>query len=98
MQIEVTTKALVGAGEVVIRINFVPRGSGNRGHARRVGRLFREDPTCRKHLRKLVVGLSSVILHLDASFDAWTALGELVERERQSQADRRQWKLFGQLA
>jgi hypothetical protein len=59
--------------EVLIKITLLPRGSGNRNLARRVGKAFKSDERFADHVTRVKVGSSSVWVYMRASFEMmWT--------------------------
>jgi hypothetical protein len=63
MQAEVTTKFKMTEGVMVLDIKLVPRGSGNRAAAQRLGRGVRSHPDLGPHIKRVVVGTSRVTVH-----------------------------------
>jgi len=84
MRLQITTKiknlSLKGRREavVVITMTMVPRGSGNRNKIRRLAEAFKRDEIMSPHIAKVVVGTTSMHLHLVPSFACWSALNERV--------------------
>ncbi|HEX2973366.1 MAG TPA: hypothetical protein VHP11_13610 [Tepidisphaeraceae bacterium] len=101
MKIEVTTKVRFLKGgessELILRVNFLPRGSGNRNKAKRLADAFREHESMKQHIRKVVCGASSVTVHMLNSYDlAMDLIGLQVDKwiEQRAQVDG-QLGLFG---
>ncbi len=70
MKIEVRTRARVtrqGRPTVVMDLLLLPRGSGNRNRARRLAQVFRQHPTMKRHVIRVVCGASRVTVHMKAS-------------------------------
>lgn len=55
---------------VVMTIQLVPRGSGNRNLAKRVAEAVKNDPYMGRHVLKAIPGLSKVVVEFDASMEA----------------------------
>jgi hypothetical protein len=71
-QVQVISKNVMRKGhdpEVLVKINLLPRGSGNRNLARRVGKAFRVDERFADHVTRVKVGSSSVWIYMRPSFD-----------------------------
>jgi hypothetical protein len=71
-QVQVIAKNVTRKGhdpEVLVKINLLPRGSGNRNLARRVGAAFRRDPRFADHVTRVKVGSSSVWVYMRPSFE-----------------------------
>jgi hypothetical protein len=50
--------------ELILRINLVPYGSGNRKLARELADYFKNEPRWKPNLVRVRVGTSSVVMHL----------------------------------
>lgn len=71
-QVQVKTEMCWRKGKdplVLLKINLLPRGGGNRNLARRVGRAFKTDPRFADHVVRVKVGSSSVWVYLESSVD-----------------------------
>jgi hypothetical protein len=98
VQIEVKTKVRVtraGAGEVVLTIAFLPRGSGNRGHVKRLGQVFRKHEVMGPHVKRLVCGASRLTVHLRPSLELMAAVNEIAAEHRRVMDVPGQLPLFG---
>jgi hypothetical protein len=78
--------------EVVVYVDFVPRGSGNRNLARRVAQAFRTDPLLKDHVIKATAGATRVTIRFRASLDAVRAVMDYQQRAREL-LDQEQLKL-----
>jgi hypothetical protein len=79
--------------EVLVKINLLPRGGGNRTLARRVGRSFKRDEPFASHVTRVRVGSSSVWVYMRPSFELmWVIWGT---KAQQVQDVPGQLKLFG---
>lgn len=97
MQIEVTTRGRLTRtkeAEIIVKMKLVPRGGANRAKARRLGEQLRKMPDLADHLKRVVVGSSSVTMYLRASFDLAHVLANL----QHEKDDPDQLPLFGKLA
>src|SRR5438309_3377044 len=65
-----------GTWVVVVDIIFVPRGSGNRNHARRLGEEFRSNAKLGPHVLKVVVGASKVRVYMRPSMDLMKVIAQ----------------------
>jgi len=89
VQVEVKTKAYVtrdGQPRVVMTLDLVPRGSGNRANARRIAAAARGHRIMGPHITRVVVGASRVVLHMRASLGLLAAVNE-VAREVEASRD-----------
>ena len=71
-QAQVKSEIVVRRGqepEVLIKINLIPRGGGNRSLARRLGKAFRTDERFSDHVTRVKVGSSSVWVYMRPSFE-----------------------------
>ena len=74
--------------ELVITINILPRGSGNRNKARELAEYMRRDSNLGPHIGKIVAGASRVTAHLPITRDMQKAIDAfLAERKQQQQED-----------
>ena len=94
---EVKTHTMVvdGAAVVTLRVNFLPRGSGNRNAARRLADQASADPLLAPHLISVVAGTSSVVIELRPTLELAAVINSLADGHRQRAADRDQLPLFG---
>lgn len=72
------------SGEVVtvVDVLFLPRGSGNRNHARRLAAAFRANETLRPHLGKVVCGASKVRVELIPSLELMKIIASWPEPQK----------------
>ncbi len=63
--------------QVLMKINLLPRGSGNRNLARRIGKAFEADERLSPHVRKIRVGSSSVWLYVVPSLELSMTLWQM---------------------
>lgn len=79
------------SGEVVVVIDLVPRGSGNRNMARRLADEFRDHEVLGVHLLEVRAGASRVTLHFRPTWEAmkamweWTSEGKRAGRDNPDQ-------------
>jgi hypothetical protein len=84
MQIEVKTRGRVtrsGEPEIVVQMALVPRGGANRAKARQLADRIKKLPELKDYLKRVVVGTSSVSVHLRASFDLAAVLANLGKKD-----------------
>jgi hypothetical protein len=80
VQIEVKTKARLtrsGEPEVVLTMTLLPRGSGNRGHVRRLGQVAKNHPIMGPYVKRVICGSSRLTLHLRAGLGLMKAVLEI---------------------
>jgi hypothetical protein len=92
MGFEVTTKvknlSLKGKRDpvIVVTMTMLPRGSGNRNKIRRLADAFKRDEILAPHIAKIVVGTTSLHLHLPPTFACWSAINERLAVARDAAA------------
>ena len=69
--------------EVLIKINLVPRGGGNRNLARRVGKAFKTDERFADHVTRVKVGSSSIWVYMRPSFEMMFRIWKLQHPSKQ---------------
>lgn len=79
----------------ILRINVLPRGSGNRNVVKRLAREARAEARLSPHILKMVEGASSLILHLRPSISLASAIMEISAEVKRAKADKDQLGLFG---
>lgn len=93
MKCEVRTRLMYGdSGKSVtllMDVLLLPRGTGNLGFARRLGRQFREHKTLSPHIRRVVVGSSRIRVY-------WKYSRALARTVKELDAERSQ-DVLGQL-
>lgn len=97
MQIEVSTRGRLtrkNEPEIIVKMKILPRGGANRAKARRLGEQLRNMPELVDHLKRVVVGSSSVTIYFRASFD----LAHVLANFKPEKNDPDQLPLFGKLA
>lgn len=98
MQIEVKTRLKIardGTPVVIMDVLLLPRGSGNRNRARRLGEAFRQHPKIKKHIRKIVVGASRITVHMRSSIALMRDINQISPELEATQDVEGQLKLFG---
>lgn len=98
MQIQVKTRANLNPRRepsVIMDVLFVPRGSGNRNKAKRLGEALRNHPDFAQDIIKVVVGCSRVTVHFRASLGLAKRMAEFQMRQYQAKDVEGQMALFG---
>ena len=103
MQVQVTTRLLVRPKRarkgniwplLVVDLDLVPRGGGNRRAAERLAARWRGDKTLSDFIEKIVVGTSKVRVHLTACPELDARIEEERRREREGRDVPGQLPLF----
>lgn len=97
MQIEVATKLRLKDNTVIIDVKLLPRGSGNRNAARRLGESFRRNPHLKDHIKKIVIGTSRVTIHLISSVKLLAEIQRMIADNVAQRDDPGQLPLFESL-
>lgn len=87
-----------GEAEIVLQVQLLPRGSGNRNKARALAETYRTHRIMRPHIKRVLCGASSVTVHFRASLGLVDAWNQVAAEERARQDVPGQMPLFGQLA
>lgn len=86
-----------GVGEVIMRVTFLPRGSGNRYKARKLAEAFTKDKRMGPYVRKVQAGTTSVVVHVQACLGMMEAVNEISAEYRAAKDAEGQLALFGKL-
>ena len=98
MRIEVKTRGRVtraGDPEVIVQVAIVPRGGTNRPRARKLAAAVRQVKELEGHIKRVVVGSSSISIHMRASFDLPGVFDLLLRRMKEEEAGASTLPLFG---
>jgi hypothetical protein len=74
---------------VVLQVDLLPKGGGNRAFARRLADAFEEHAVIGPHVERVICGTSRVVVEFDASFDAVEAVTECRRRLAEIEAEER---------
>ena len=94
---QVKTEAVVRRGkapEMLMRVNILPRGGGNRAVARRLAGEFRRHPILGDHITSVRVGSSAVLVYFRPSVQLSYELSKMALERQQSREDPAQLGLF----
>ena len=82
---------------VVMSVQFLPRGSGNRNHVRRLGKAFENHPKLKPYVLKTICGSSRLDVHFRSGIEAGIGLMNAIMEARaeiaEAKADADQMKL-----
>jgi hypothetical protein len=97
MRAEVRTRTQIKGDVVdfVMEVHLVPRGGANRRYAQAMARRFKTDDLLSRHVRRVVVGCSKVIVHFKPSVGLMMDIHEFTERAKQHRDVKGQLPLFG---
>lgn len=99
-EVQVKTESVVRRGKalVLLRINLLPRGGGNRARALRLAKQVREYDLLAPHVVSIRVGSSSLLIYLRPSTQLLLDMAALELRKRNDQDVPGQLPLFARTA
>lgn len=100
IEMRMRVKNVFDKPEIIMDFILLPRGSGNRNKARRLGEVIRNHEFIGKssgHLRKVVVGATRVTAHFYATLAFRRAMKEMEKRAEEQRDVDGQLGLFGGL-
>lgn len=96
-QVEVRTRTVLKKGkdpEVLMAVNLLPRGSGNRTRARVLAKGFKDHPVLGPHILRISVGASRVNVYFRPSLQLWAEMSKMALAKSESQDVPGQLALF----
>ena len=94
---KVKTEAVLRRGkapEMLMRVNILPSGGGNRSLARRLAGQFRQHPILGEHITRIRVGSSAVLVYFRPSVQLSYELSKMALERQQQREDPSQLGLF----